>query len=157
MENLFFIPVYGIIQDIEPAVESCCQVMVMIQTENGLEQLVITPDTYVIHEVRLRPGMRIAGFYDGNAPAPFIFPPRHYALVIGKNRPGETITIDYFDESLVGVNSSLQLSPGITTEILTSNGQVFSCELSNQYLIVYYNSTTRSIPPQTVPRRIIVM
>jgi len=157
MANANFIPVNGVISDIEPTPEMCCETLVTIQTEDGIEQFIIAPDTYVINGIRLRPGMQVAAFYDGNAPALLLYPPRHQAVVIGQRRPRETIVIDYFDENLVGTDNSLKINPDFTTEIVTSNGQKYSCEISNQYLIVYYSITTRSIPPQTTPRKIIVI
>ena len=51
--------------------------------------------------------------------------------------------------------SNFIVSP--STQIMTSNGQRFNCSLEGQLLIVYYSAATMSIPPQTTPRRIIVV
>lgn len=39
----------------------------------------------------------------------------------------------------------------------TENGQNFTCSPGGRVLLVYYTTTNRSLPPQTTPRRIIVM
>ena len=46
--------------------------------------------------------------------------------------------------------------PG-ATNVVTGNGQRFNCTIGGRNLIVFYSVTTRSIPPQTTPRKIIVM
>ena len=77
--------------------------------------------------------------------------------MIGRQPSRENITFDYFNRNLVSSNNSLKLNPSRSTQILTFNGQSFQCRLGNQNLIVYYTNTTRSIPPQTTPSRIIVL
>lgn len=152
-----YIPVYGIIQNMENVSGQCCQQLVTLRTEEGGVRLMLAPDTYVIGSVRLRPGMSVAAFYDGNAPVPLIYPPQYRALIIGQRNPLENIAVNFFDSTLTASDGSLKLNPGPSTDVITSNGQRFSCSLANQTLIVYYRATTRSIPPQTTPRKIIVL
>ena len=57
-------PVTGIIQNVTSFSEDCCEQQVTIRSDNGISQFIISPDTYVIGEVRLRPGMPVAAFYD---------------------------------------------------------------------------------------------
>ena len=59
--------------------------------------------------------------------------------------------------NLTAADNSLRLNIARNTEILTLNGQRFSCPPGGNFLLVYYSVTTRSIPPQTTPRRIIVL
>lgn len=157
MANTLFLPITGIVQNITPMRNDCCQQMVSIRNSNGLTNMVISPDTYVVNETRLRPGMPVTGFYDGNAPVPLIFPPQYQALIIGRRNTNETIAVNYFNDELIAADQSLRLNIAPSTEIVTSNGQLYTCPLSNQPLIVYYTTTTRSIPPQTTPRKIIVL
>ena len=49
----------------------------------------------------------------------------------------------------------LNISPN--TLILLENGQAFTGKISNRNLIVVYGATTRSIPAQATPYKIIVM
>lgn len=147
----------GIIQNVSNASDNCCNLMVTIITENGIVNMTVTPDTYVVNNLRLRRGMSIIAFYDADAPAVLIFPPQYKALIIAQKSQQENVTIQRFDEDLVSYDNSLQLNVGSNTMISTTNGQPFTCNLGNRQLMVFYSNTTRSIPPQTTPRRVIVL
>ncbi len=151
------IPITGIVQNVATFGENCCEQQVTIRSGNDVNNFIIGTDTYVIGEVRLRPGMSVAAFYDASLPIPLIFPPRYQAVIIGRRNPSENIFAGYFDESLTAEDHALTLNIGRSTEIVTSNGQTFRCSPAGQMLIVYYSETTRSIPPQTTPRKIIVL
>lgn len=150
-------PISGIIQRITPISQDCCSWQVSIVNNNGITNFVVSPVTYVIQEVRLRPGMQVTAFYDSNLAIPLIYPPEYQAVIIGRKNANETIYAGYFDDNLVAEDRSLKLNIAPSTEIMTSNGQRFTCSLGGQLLVVYYSATTRSIPPQTTPWRIIVM
>lgn len=149
--------VSGIIQNISNLSDNCCNLIVSIISENGIVNLLVSPDTYVANCLRLVRGMSIIAFYDANAPVPLISPPQFQAIVIAQKSPRENVMLMKFDENLTAYDNSLQLNIGPNTMVTTSNGQPFNCSLGNHLLLVYYSETTRSIPPQTSPRRIIVM
>ncbi len=151
------IPVTGMIQNVSPFSENCCEQQVTIRNNDGISNFIIGSDTYVIGEVRLRPGMTVTAFYDASLPIPLIFPPRYQAVIIGRKNPSENIFAGYFDDTLTAEDNALTLNIGRSTEVVTSNGQLFRCRPEEQMLIVYYSETTRSIPPQTTPRKIIVL
>lgn len=151
------IPITGIVQNVSPFSENCCEQQVTIRSGSDVNNFIIGTDTYVIGEVRLRPGMSVTAFYDASLPIPLIFPPRYQAVIIGRRNPSENIFAGYFNESLTAEDNALTLNIGRSTEIVTSNGQTFRCSPAGQMLIVYYSETTRSIPPQTTPRKIIVL
>ena len=144
MRQTTYVPVIGIIQRLNQE-QNCCTQQMTLRTEEGIVNFVISQDTRVIDSRRLRPGMRVAAFYDASLPVP---------LRLDRD---EEITLDYFDSDLTASDGSLQLTPGRGTETETLNGQRFSCSIQNQTLLVYYSRTTRSIPPQTTPSRIIVV
>ena len=151
-----FMKVTGVIQNIRSG-NSCCTQMVSITTEDGPGNLVVSGDTMVVDNVRLRRGMRIAAFYDGNLPAPAIYPPQYQAELIASLRRNQDVTLKFFDSSMTAADNSLQLNLSPLTPIETMNGQRFLCRPENQELLVFYTTTTFSIPPQTTPQRIIVM
>lgn len=151
-----FIGIYGTITEIIPMRSQCCNFMISLNTNNGIVNFVVSADTYVIDQVTLRPGMQVAAFYDSMAPVPLIYPPQYTALVIGRIRGQEMITVNFFNRSLTAEDNSLRLNISNRTNITTTNGQRFTCPLGNRVLIVFYTNTTRSIPPQTTPNRIIV-
>lgn len=157
MPNFSFVPLEGTIQNIRPFGDECCSFLVTLQTSEGTVTVVVSSDTYVISEVRLRRGMTVAAFYDAQVPVPLIYPPQYRAVILGRKQPNETITVDYFDETLTNNDNTLKLNISPATDIVGSNGQPFRCSLVDRLLIVYYTNATKSIPAQIVPRKIIVM
>ena len=99
----------------------------------------------------------MAAFYDNSLPVPLIFPPQYRAQLITSLGRNELVMLNYFDRNLLAGDGSLQLNIGRHTEITTLNGQSFTCSPGNRSLLVYYSTTTRSIPPQTTPQKIIVL
>lgn len=157
MPDFNLIPISGTIQNIQPVPRECCQSMVSVRDENGVQNFIISPETYVIGETQLRPGMSVTAFYDSSLPMPLIYPPQYRTVIIGRRDRNESIAVGYYRRGLVTGNETLRLNISRSTEIVSSNGQRFTCSLENRMVIVYYRMTTRSIPPQTSPDRIIVM
>ena len=149
------IPVTGTIVNISG--NDCCNRMIALRTEDGVVNFFLTSDTQVINSRMLRRGMRVAAFYDSTLPVPLIFPPQYQAVMITVLGRNEQIALNYFDGNLVAADNSLQLNVGRNTVVRTINGQMFTCGLGDRMLLVYYAATTRSIPPQTTPEKIIVL
>lgn len=149
------VPVTGTIFNISRG-NDCCSQMISLRAEEGVVNFMITPQTQVIDNRQLRPGMRVAAFYDSSLPVPLIFPPQYRAQVITALERNDQVMLNYFDQNLLAADGSLQLNISGSTPIRTANGQNFNCNLADRTLLVYYTATTRSIPPQTAPSRIIV-
>ena len=152
-ENL--VPVAGPIFNIIRG-SDCCSQMVSLRTDNGIVNFAVDPQTKVVEDRQLRNGMRMVAFYDGREPVPLIFPPRyraHLVTAVGRN---EQVMLGRFGRNLVAEDGSLQLNIAGNTVVRTANGQSFHCNLNGQVLLVYYTVTTRSIPPQTTPSKVIV-
>lgn len=160
MESFLPAAITGTIQSIRPFSENggmCTQLMAMLRTENGFVNVMISQETYVAGQVRLRRGMRAVFFYDGNAPMPLIYPPQYHALFIAVPQMNEQVVVSYFDDNLSAVTESLQLRISPQTQVVAANGQQYACPLENRLLMVFYTAATRSLPPQTTPRRVIVL
>lgn len=156
MDYTSLVPVIGVIMNITRG-NDCCSQMVSLRTENGIVNFAVDMDTVIIDSRQLRQGMRVAAFYDSNLPVPLIFPPQYRAQIVTVLGRNEQVMLNYFDENLTATDGSLQLNVGPGTVIKTINGQNITCNLGEHILLVYYTVTTRSIPPQTTPRRIIVL
>lgn len=150
-------PITGMIQNVSQTPGDCCNQMVSLVTSNGPVNFIISADTLIIDSTRLRPGMMIAAFYDPTRPIPLIFPPQYQAELVTVLRSNEEVALNFFDRNLTAADNSLRLNLNRTTDISTMNGQRFSCSPGGNFLLVYYSVTTRSIPPQTTPRRIVVL
>lgn len=150
-----FVPVTGTIMNISQDM-GCCSHMIAMRSDQGRVNFVVGSNTLVIDSQQLRTGMRVAAFYDSSLPVPLIFPPQYFAQMIAVLGRSEQVMFNYFDNNLLSADHSLQLNLANNTRIQTVNGQPFDCYPGNQNLLVYYSATTRSIPPQTTPSRMIV-
>ncbi len=137
--------------------ESCCTWRITLRINRDLVHVIVTGETWVVDNVRLRRGMRVAVFYDASLPTPAVFPPQYRAEIVTALRRDQNVTLNYFDENLTAEDNSLQLNVSGMTNIVTSNGQRYLCSPANTELLVYYTVTTFSIPPQTSPQKIIVL
>lgn len=135
----------------------CYKLMSVEDAYGSIVNFVVEPRTYFVNQVMLRVGDMVTGFYDGNAPAVMIFPPQYRAIVMTRNSPYENVKVDYFNSELVSSDNSLKLIIGPYTKIVLENGQAFNRIPINRNLIVIYGATTRSIPAQTTPYKIVVM
>ncbi len=156
MDYASFILVTGVIVSISRD-QDCCSRAASVRTDNGIVNLIISPETLVVDQRPLRPGMRVAAYYDGNLPAPLIYPPKYQTWLITRIGREEQVMLNEFDRSLTALDGSLRLNIGRETRMQTINGQPFNCTPGNRTLLVYYTDTTRSMPPQTTPERIIVL
>lgn len=136
--------------------EGCYKLM---SVENGLGTIVnfvVSPTTYFVDHVVVAVGDKVTGYYDRNAPVPLIYPPQYRALIMVKDSSYQNVKVDYFDNQLKSSDGRLQLNISPYTQIVLTNGQPYSGNLTNRNLIVIYGATTKSIPAQTTPYRIIV-
>lgn len=132
----------------------------LISLENGMGAIVnfvVSPTTYFVDHVMVTVGDRVTGYYDGDAPALLIYPPQYQALVMVKENPNQNVKVDYFNSLLVSSDGRLRLNISPYTQIILTNGQLFSRNPANRDLIVIYGPSTKSIPAQTTPYKIIVL
>lgn len=105
----------------------------------------------------------ITVFTNSYSPAPLIMPPQYQADVIIINDGEEigSVNVDTYiadGERLINAANSLVLNIGETTEIVDKDGkEVKADELKNKDLVVFYTITTRSIPAQTTPEKVVVL
>lgn len=151
-----FEKIEGVIQSINRG-DSCCSMMLSLISNSNIVNIVVSGDTTIIDNVRLRAGLRVAVFYDANLPTPAVYPPQYRAEIITSLRRGQQAVLGYFDENLTSEDNSLQLNIGPMTNIVTLNGQPYICSPENSELLVYYTNTTFSIPVMTTPQKIVVM
>lgn len=132
----------------------------MFSVDDGygsMVNFVVEPNTYFVNHVTIRVGDRVTGYYDANAPVPLIYPPQYRAIVMAKDNPNEFVKVDFFNSQFVSSDGTLKLNLTSRTPILLENGQTFTASPANRDLIVIYTTTTRSIPAQTTPNKVIVI
>lgn len=135
-----------------------CYQLFSVENQSGnIVNFVVAPDTYFVNHRVVAVGDQVTGFYDADAPVPLIFPPQYRAIVMVKEAPRQNVKVSFFNSQLVSSDGSLRLNLSSNTQVLLENGQLFNRYPANRNLIVIYGATTRSIPAQTTPSKIIVM
>ncbi|GFP76498.1 hypothetical protein [Clostridium fungisolvens] len=140
----------------DPSV-SCYYLMSLESKEHGPLNFVISPGTYFVDHEIVEVGDDVTGFYDATKPAILIYPPQFPAIVMTKNSSQQNVTVDYFNNDLISSDGMLKLNISPSTEVFLTNDQPFERPLENRNLVVIFGPTTKSIPAQTTPYRIIVL
>ena len=100
--------------------------MITVEDENGvITNFFINPSTYVVGYETLYEGLPVTVFYNGNLPAPMIYPPQYMAAVVAVQMEGQMVAVGYFDQNLLAADQSLQLNLDANTEVVTANNQLF--------------------------------
>ena len=116
-----FEKVEGIIRNIDRS-DDCCSMILALSGDGEVTNVVVSGDTAVIDHVRLRPGMRVAAFYDTNLPTPAVYPPQYRAELVVPLRRGQQVMLDYFNDQMESADGSLKLNIGPMTNVMTMNG-----------------------------------
>jgi hypothetical protein len=148
----------GTVKEIRDLKDENGRKFVSVESESGEKAtIVISKDTYVVDNAEIKEGTVITGFYDATGPMIMIYPPQYSAEVVAVVEKGQNIKVDRFDENLLSSDLWLKLNISKDTEIITEDGKAFNGNLKNRNLIVFYGVTTKSIPAQTTPNRIVVL
>lgn len=125
--------------------------------------LVITTDTLVFDNtgknVELKKGDKVVAHTYANKPMPLIYPAQYSPeVVIVETEAEGSAAVGTFDNNLLDTNLSLKLNVAEKTELSSLSGKkVGIADLKDQNLLVFYTVTTRSIPAQTSPHKVVVL
>lgn len=125
--------------------------------EGGIANLIISKDTYIVGNEEIAIGDTVTGYYDANAPMIMIYPPQYNIEVVNIENQDQNVKFDKFDENLISSDNSLKLNVYEDTEIISQDGKAYEGEITDKNLVVIYGVSTRSIPAQTTPFKIIVI
>ncbi len=135
-----------------------CMMFVGLEDQQGnLVNFMVSPTTFVLDYVMLREGMEVTMYYRMDEPVPLIYPPQYRTAVVIPRMPGQMVDVDYYNRSLMNQDMTLQLNLDGSVDITTTNNQRFLGSPAGNDLVVVYTSSTRSIPAQTTPARIVVL
>lgn len=135
----------------------CYKLMTVQNNEGSIVNFVIEPSTYFLDHNIMNVGDNVVGFYDANAPVPYIFPPQLRAIVMSKILQSQNVKVDHFNEELVSSDGLLKINMAPYIPMFLENGQPFTGNPGNHNLVVVYGVTTKSIPALTNPYKIIVL
>ncbi|WP_458415026.1 stalk domain-containing protein [Schinkia sp. CFF1] len=108
----------------------------------------------------LTEGLQIDVYYDKSKPMLMIYPPiitPEIVIVNDETKMG-FVKVALFDENLVSLDHQLKLNVADDTILLNDKGEKINVDdLKGKELIVFYSVTTKSIPAQTTPSKIIAL
>ena len=155
--------VTGTIVDMVPAgignrrVNGCMIFVTLEDMEGNTVNFIMTPSTYVLDFETLSVGMLCTFWYATNVPMPLIYPPQYNAVVAAQEKNGRNVNVAFYNTSMVNEEHTLELNLDATVEVRTTNNQYYQGSPANHSLVVVYGSSTRSIPAQTTPSKIVVL
>lgn len=127
----------------------------------GEGTLLISHDTMeIVKREKLEEGMEISAFFKENTPMTLSIPPQTTpeAIVIHDNEEDGFIKLAHFNNELEDINNELKLNISEETILVNSKGEkVEISDLEDSDLMVFYTVSTRSIPAQTSPEKVIVL
>lgn len=100
----------------------------------------------------------LTGYVDPRKPVILIYPPQYYPelLVVTDTTQMGEVAVGFFDENFVNDELSLKLNISDETKLIDQFGELLTIDdLAGKQLAVFYTVTTRSIPAQTTPSKII--
>ncbi|MEO4052924.1 stalk domain-containing protein [Solibacillus sp. CAU 1738] len=160
-ETSNFIKLSGKIGAIEPRTHDFQYSL--IEKQDDIFAITFNPKTVVLDntgkKVELKEGMEFTAFVNKNKPMLLIYPPQYSPeIIIVQTEAISTAEIGIFDKDFVNKTNSLQLNIADETEITDLAGKKLTpAEIVDKEVIVFYGITTRSIPAQTTPSKIIVL
>lgn len=103
-------------------------------------------------------GQKVTAYYPENAPMALSLPPQVTPSVLVLNSSVEDgfVHVATFDNTLTSSDGRLKIILGAGMTIVDRQGKTVT-ELANKTLVVFYRASTRSIPAQTTPDKIIVL
>ncbi len=118
--------------------------------------IIISDDTYIVDNAEIGLGSVVIWFVDMNRPMILIYPPQYYPEAVAVEKDGQNVKFDIFDGNLVSSDNQLKLNVSKDTVTESYDGNVFETELAGKKLLVIYGPSTKSIPAQTNPEKIVV-
>ncbi|HIW32136.1 MAG TPA: copper amine oxidase N-terminal domain-containing protein [Candidatus Paenibacillus intestinavium] len=148
--------VRGTIKSINPAGIDGKQQLVEVQLDkDNIVYLNVSDLTFV--DEKFEVGAEIIAFYNANAPMIMIYPPRYNVSAVALVKEDRQIMVDRFDSTLKNSTGNLVLNIGKDTKVLTADGKSYEGSLQDKNLFIEYTITTKSIPAQTTPVRVVVL
>lgn len=135
-----------------------CVLFITLETEEGeTVNIILSPATYVVDYETLSVGMDCTFWYLADAPMILIYPPQYNAAVAARNKNSRMIDVSHYGKELVNQENTLKLKLDGSVDIRTINNQYFQGSPAEHDLVVIYETSTRSIPAQTTPKKIVVL
>ncbi len=148
----------GVVKEITPYhADKNAQFISIIDENDNPANIIVGNSTYVVDNVELTEGTQVIYFYDATKPMILIYPPQINADVVAVMDDSRIIKVDVFNNDLVSQDNMLKLNISAETEVVLPDGSAYVGGLENQKLAVIYDVSTKSIPAQTNPKKVVVL
>lgn len=133
----------------------------LIEKEEDVFGIVVDERTVVVdnvgNPVKLEEGMEFTAFVDADKPMIMVYPPQYSPeLVVVQTKEPGFVEVDQFDKEFAGKKLKLNLSKETVIENL-SGKKLTADAVAEAHAAVFYTASTRSIPAQTTPSKVIVL
>lgn len=163
-----FMKLSGVIKDIETKND---ETTLTVETEEKEPQITIlktTNDTLIynsgttksVEKEAFKKGQRIDAYYDKNKPMILIYPAQisPELVIVHDSKDIGSVKVGKFNDELVSLDNELKLNIGKETILVDEKGEKITQEdLNGKELVVFYTVSTRSIPAQTTPSKIVAI
>lgn len=134
--------------------------MVFVLTEQVSLYDTNTGKSFAISDIKKGDGVK--GYYHKDTIMPMIYPaqvePDFLLINDSGEKPLSEVKVSKFNPDFISKDKQLKLNISKETELVNERGQKLEKEdLLGKELIVFYTMTTRSIPAQTTPSKIIAI
>jgi hypothetical protein len=161
----------GIVSGIEDGIISTVTDITDAENPENIINFTTTENTLVVDAISgeiksvedVKEDDMITVYTNALAPAPLILPAQYRADVIVVNSRDNNVlgfidvdTYEGKEEGLVNMANTLALNNDEKTVIVDKEGNEYTESLENKDLLVIYTNSTRSIPAQTTPVKVIV-
>jgi len=156
--KVYFLSFTGTVKKIEDHWSSDNAKFIYMEDDEGNPaNAIISQSTYFAGDEDIAVGDVITVYYDANKPMIMIYPPQYSAEVVVVHGIDSFVEVDYFNKDLVNSDNTLKLNISDETEILLQNGKEYKGKLEGRKLVVFYKVSTKSIPAQTTPEKVVVL
>ncbi len=148
----------GTVREITQSTAQPGSYIVNTVNEQGQEaNIILSSETYIVDNVKFAVGDDITIFYDATKPMILIYPPQYNAEVAVLTPKDQFVKYDLFDKNLVSSDGMLKLLISEDTPVYSKDGSSYKGDFGDKRLVVFYTRSTKSIPAQTQPDRVIVL
>ncbi|MDI2585905.1 stalk domain-containing protein [Psychrobacillus sp. NEAU-3TGS] len=116
--------------------------------------------TKAIQKEAFQKGQRIDAYYDKNKPMIMIYPAQisPELVIVHDDEKMGSVKVSKFDDEFLSLDNELKLNIGEETLLVNEKGEELEqADLNGKELVVFYTISTRSIPAQTTPSKIIAI
>lgn len=155
--------VKGTIVDMVPAgfgnrrINGCVQIVSLENEDGDPVNVILSPNTYVVDFETLSVGMQCTFWYLADAPMLLIYPPQYSAVVATRDKNERMVDVSRYNQEMLNQEKTLMLKLDASVDVRTTNNQYFQGSPADHDLVVIYETSTRSIPAQTTPKKIVVL